>query len=98
MADPRTAAREADWRELPDIRKVGRYLFFALCAYGIGMVSYAAVRGLGLSRDAGILAASVAEVAAFLALRDMSAQWAWALKVQAAAIRALIDTGEEGHE
>lgn len=64
-----------DWGEFPQIRKVGRYLFFGLCAIGPGVVVYGGLRALGINADLAGNANFVAMMITFLALRDMSAAW-----------------------
>lgn len=64
MTDP---ARE----EVPYIRKVGRYLFFAVCAFGCSLIGYAAGMRFGFNADVARMLGTAAMLASFLALRDM---------------------------
>lgn len=60
---------------LPNVRKIGRYAFFAPCAFGFGAIIAVLTIKLGIDRDVANTIASVVTVAAFLALRDMSKVW-----------------------
>jgi len=61
--------------EYPHIRKVGRYLFFGMCAVGIALEAYCAARWTPLDKDLAATVANIAGFVAFLALRDMSKRW-----------------------
>lgn len=73
-----------DWREVPNVRKVGRYAFFAACAWGIALTAATVVaKGLGGNHDVVAMSGSLAGIIAFLTLRDMSKAWDFALRQQA---------------
>lgn len=59
-------------KSFPHARKVGRYVFFAACALGCGASLGAFAMHAGLSAAGYEMISSVAGLAAFLALRDMS--------------------------
>lgn len=60
-------------KQFPYTRRVGAYLFFALCSFGIGMLTYALARKIGFNDNVTHLAASAALFTSFLTLRDMTA-------------------------
>jgi len=77
---------DIDWRDMPLLRKVGRYTFFAICSVGLTMVAYALCKGaIGLDKYPAHSVSSLAGLIAFIALRDMSKQWDWVLEQQAQA-------------
>lgn len=85
------------WDEVPHVRKVGRYGFFLLCAFGVSLEAFAAAKALGFVSDIARNAAALTAVITFLALRDMSKQWDWSLRVIARAIEAgTAETVEQG--
>jgi hypothetical protein len=72
--------------ELPYCRKVGRYAFFAVCAWGFGLSVGALPYFMHMRDEALHSLASVASVSAFLILRDMSKTWDLAVFAAASAI------------
>lgn len=82
--------------EIPYIRKVGRYLFFAVCAVGISLEAFALFRHLGVVRDIALMAGNVCGFACFLALRDMSKAWDIALMERAEAVRQYLQEQGRG--
>lgn len=62
------------WQAIPHTRRVGAYLFFAVCAFGNSLVIYAPLRILGLPHWIISNAACIAMIGTFLALRDMTAR------------------------
>lgn len=57
--------------EYPHIQKTGRYLFFAVCAFGLSLVVYALVKTIGFADEVQLAASNISGLASFLALRDM---------------------------
>ena len=57
--------------DIPQIRKVGRYLFYAICALGVSMIVYAGCYWLELPSWFRQNAANLAMIVSFLALRDI---------------------------
>jgi hypothetical protein len=82
------AAEGADWDSIPNVRKVGRYTFFAACAFGLGVTVGLPFLALGVAKDTVHGIANISAIASFLALRDMSKQWDAVLCQRAAALRA----------
>jgi uncharacterized membrane protein YeiH len=76
---------DIDWRDMPVLRKTGRYAFFALCAIGNNGLAYVALRLAFDNREVANTVASIVALVTFLALRDMSKQWDWALDQQSKA-------------
>lgn len=68
-----------DWSEVPYLRQAGRYVFFGLCAAGMGTLAAVSAIAIGMSRDWANNIAGLTMLVSFLALRDMSAQWNWVL-------------------
>jgi NO-binding membrane sensor protein with MHYT domain len=60
--------------EFPHVRRVGAYLFFAVCSFGVSMLAYAIARKIGFNDGMTHIAASTAMIASFLTLRDMTTQ------------------------
>lgn len=77
---------KVDWNEIPNVRKVGRYAFFAVCAFGVSVVAGVPLILCGASREIVHQAASLVGIVSFLALRDMSKQWDAALYARRAAL------------
>lgn len=59
----------------PNLRKLGRYVFFALCAAGIAVLGYAGCRMVGIGGHYASVVSNIAGIAAFLTLRDMAKTW-----------------------
>ena len=76
---------DISWADMPHLRKVGRYLFFWLCAFSTGMTVYVMLRFAGFSREVASPTNTATMFAVFLVLRDMSKQWDWALEKRAEA-------------
>jgi hypothetical protein len=57
--------------KLPHTRKVGRYLFFAVCAFGVSVLAWGLCREIGFAKEICRVVADVTALACFLALRDM---------------------------
>lgn len=57
--------------DYPHIRKVGRYVFFALCAFSMSILVYAIFRKLGAADFVCDHGANIVMFVCFLALRDM---------------------------
>lgn len=76
------------WETVPFCRKAGRYCFFVLCAFSVGLLFYGVGREIGFVSDIARLLSAISMIATFLALRDMSSQWDAVMFAQAAAIRA----------
>lgn len=72
--DPRGLARALTpaAQQFPHLYRTGAYLFFALCSFGISMLAYAAARAFGFNDSVTHFASSIAMIASFLALRDMT--------------------------
>lgn len=56
--------------EYPHIRKTGRYLFYAVCAIGAGVIVSLATAAF-FARDVAIQIVGPVSIAAFIALRDL---------------------------
>lgn len=57
--------------EYPHLRKVGRYLFYAPCALGFGLLAGVTLLALGIARDLAMPLGNLCAFFAFLALRDI---------------------------
>lgn len=57
--------------DYPHLRKVGRYLFYAPCAFGLGTSLGVALLAVGVARDLAVPTGNLAAFFAFLALRDI---------------------------
>lgn len=57
--------------DYPHIRKVGRYVFFALCAYGLSFLAYAVCLKLDAPDFVREHGTNIVLFVSFLALRDM---------------------------
>lgn len=56
--------------DYPHIRKTGRYLFYAVCAIGAGVMA-SLVMAVFFARDVAIQMVGPVSIAAFIALRDL---------------------------
>lgn len=85
-------ASEIDWHDLPMVRKVGRYVFFAFLAFSASIPIYALGRAIGIDKPPCQMLGNIGAIIVFVALRDMSKQWDWVLHTQAE-LRASRRTG-----
>lgn len=69
--EQKTASEAITADDLPEIRKVGRYLLYAPCALGFGILVGVTLLAIGLARDMALPLGNLCAFFAFLALRDI---------------------------
>jgi hypothetical protein len=74
--------------EVPYCWQMGRYTFFAGCAWGMSLTVSVIFRAWGFERITESGAPALVAIVAFLALRDMSKPWGMARKATAIAMEA----------
>lgn len=74
--------------EIPNVRRVGRYAFFAFCALGTGVLPAVFLGLIGVPRDITDSTIAPAAMIVFLTLREMSKDWDMALQARAAIAKA----------
>lgn len=59
----------------PNLRKLGRYVFFAVCAAGVAVLGYVGCRMVGIGGNYASVVSNIAGITALLTLRDMAKTW-----------------------
>ena len=68
--------KRAPENEFPHLRRAGRYVFFAFCAAGCALLVAVLLKLGGVNTNWSGNIGSIAGMATFMALRDMSKPWA----------------------
>jgi len=69
------ADRDVSWETIPNVRKVGRYAFFGVCGFGVGLLVAVLSYYFGAPQAFSKTLVTPVFFVVFMTLREMSKQW-----------------------